>query len=145
MSASPRPFSVWLVSWDEAEPHLRAVRETVFVREQHVPIELEWDGLDAECRHVLATSAANDAIGCGRLTREARIGRMAVLKAWRGQGVGGAILQTLLDYAREQKYPQVVLSAQVQAVPFYRRFGFIGEGDTYMDAGMPHVTMRRPL
>jgi predicted GNAT family N-acyltransferase len=145
MSINPQLFSVRLISWQAGESRLHAVREAVFIREQHVPIELEWDGRDAACRHVLATSAAGEAIGCGRITPDAHIGRMAVLQAWRGLGVGSAILQTLLDYARSQKYPQVELSAQVQAVPFYRRFGFAEEGDVYQDAGMPHITMRLPL
>lgn len=146
MSENPQgQFSVRLVSWQECKAQLRAVRETVFMREQNVSPELEWDGLDADCRHVLASNAAGEAIGCGRITLDAHIGRMAVLKAWRGKGVGSAILLTLLDDARERHLAEVELSAQVQAVPFYRRFGFIEEGGIYMDAGMPHITMRRPL
>ncbi|HEY5994511.1 MAG TPA: GNAT family N-acetyltransferase [Gallionellaceae bacterium] len=139
-------FTVSLVSWHDGEPLLRAVRETVFMREQHVPAELEWDGLDEASRHALAVSAKGDAIGCGRIVPPsgqdpARIGRLAVLREWRGKKVGTALLEALLDYARSKNYPRVMLSAQVQALEFYRRFGFEEEGVEYLDAGIPHVSM----
>ncbi len=140
------PFTVSLVCWHDGEPLLRAVREAVFMREQHVPAELEWDGLDEASRHVLAVSAKGDAVGCGRIVppqgeSPARIGRLAVLREWRGRRVGTALLEALLDYARSKKYPQVMLSAQKQALAFYRRFGFEEQGAEYLDAGIPHVSM----
>jgi len=121
---------------------LRAVREAVFMREQGVPLELEWDGLDEDCLHVLALDENGYAIGCGRLTPDAHIGRMAVLGVWRGRGVGSALLRALLDEARRRGLHEVALNAQVQALPFYRRFGFVEEGEVFMDAGMPHREMR---
>lgn len=144
------PFTVSLVSWHDGEPLLRAIRETVFMREQHVTPELEWDGLDDSCRHALAVSAQGQAIGCGRIVppqgREpARIGRLAVLKQWRGRMVGTALLEALLEYAHSKNYPEVIVHAQVQAKPFYRRFGFEEEGAPFMDAGIPHVVMRLAL
>ncbi len=135
-------FTVHIVSWRDGEPLLRAVREAVFMREQGVSAELEWDGLDEECRHALALSAKGEAIGCGRLTQDAHIGRMAVLRAWRGRKIGTALLEALLDEARSRSYAEVELSAQVQALPFYRRFGFVEEGKVFMDADMPHRKMR---
>ncbi len=140
------PFTVSLVCWHDGEPLLRAVREAVFMREQSVPVELEWDGLDEASRHVLAVSAKGDAIGCGRIVppmgdSPARIGRLAVLREWRGKRVGTALLEALLDYARSKKYPQVMLSAQKQALAFYRRFGFEESGAEYLDAGIPHISM----
>jgi predicted GNAT family N-acyltransferase len=135
-------FTVHLVAWHDGEPLLRAVREKVFMREQNVPAELEWDGMDEPCRHVLALDGQGNAIGCGRITPDAHIGRMAVLPEWRGRKVGHAMLEALLDYARGRHYPQVELNAQVQALPFYRRFGFAEEGDEFMDAGIPHRKMR---
>jgi predicted GNAT family N-acyltransferase len=138
-------FTVHIVNWHDAEPLLRAVREVVFMREQGVSAELEWDGLDEGCRHALALSAKGDAIGCGRITQDARIGRMAVLREWRGRKVGAALLEALLDEARSRPYAKVELSAQVQALPFYRRFGFEEEGEVFMDADMPHRKMRLRL
>lgn len=140
------PFTVSLVCWHDGEPLLRAVREAVFMREQNVPAELEWDGLDEASRHVLAVSAKGDAIGCGRIIppvgqEPARIGRLAVLREWRGKKVGTALLEALIDYARSKNYPKVTVSAQTQALSFYRRFGFEEEGEEYLDAGIPHIDM----
>lgn len=142
--------TVHLVSWHDGEPLLRAVREEVFMREQGVPAELEWDGLDEICRHVLALSKHGDAIGCGRITpridgAEAHIGRIAVLPEWRGKQVGSAMLETLLEYAYSRHYPQVELNAQTQAIEFYRRFGFTELGEVFMDANMPHISMQLRL
>jgi predicted GNAT family N-acyltransferase len=145
------PFTVSLVSWHDGEPLLRAIREAVFLREQHVPAKLEWDGLDEGCRHALALSMKGDAIGCGRIIppgdkqSPAHIGRLAVLPDWRGKRVGTALLEALLNYARSMKYPEVIVHAQVQAKSFYRRFGFEAEGEEFMDAGIPHILMRLSL
>lgn len=145
------PFTVSLVCWHDGEPLLRAIRETVFMREQCVPAELEWDELDAGCRHALALSMKGDAIGCGRIIQPkdknspAHIGRVAVLPEWRGKRVGTALLEALLDYARAMKYPEVIVHAQTQAKDFYRPFGFEEEGAEFMDAGIPHVLMRLSL
>lgn len=143
-------FTVSLVSWHDGEPLLRAIREAVFMREQGVPAKLEWDGLDEISRHALALNTKGDAIGCGRIIpprgrATARIGRLAVLPEWRGRKVGRALLEALLEHARSKHYPQVMVSAQVQALPFYRRFGFEEEGEEFMDAGMPHIKMRLKL
>ena len=144
------PFTIALVCWHDGEPLLRAVREAVFLREQQVPAELEWDGLDETCRHALALSTKGDAIGCGRILppkgkTPARIGRIAVLPEWRGKLVGTGVLEALLEYARSMKYNKVTVNAQVQAKPFYLRFGFEEEGKEFMDAGIPHVKMRLVL
>ena len=138
-------FTVHILSWHDSEPLLRAVREEVFMREQGVSAELEWDGLDESCLHVLAVNAQGEAIGCGRITQDAHIGRMAVLREWRGRKIGTALLEALLDEARSQCYTEVELSAQVQALPFYHRFGFVEEGEVFMDADMPHCKMRLRL
>ncbi len=144
------PFTVSLVSWHDGGPLLRAVRESVFMREQGVSAELEWDELDETCRHALALNTKGDAIGCGRIAppragAPALIGRLAVVKEWRGKMVGTALLEALLDYARAQGYPEVTLNAQVQTLPFYRRFGFEEEGEEFLDAGMRHIKMRLQL
>ena len=124
---------------------LRAVREPVFVVEQQVPIELEWDELDPHSRHVLARDPAGRPIGTGRLTPERKIGRMAVLPEWRGRGVGDAMLTALTDLARTLGYREVALHAQVSAIDFYTRAGFVAYGERFMEAGIEHQSMRRTL
>jgi predicted GNAT family N-acyltransferase len=138
-------FTVSLVSWHDGEPLLRAIREAVFIREQGVPEELEWDELDETCRHALALSSKGDAIGCGRMSDNGHIGRMAVLPEWREQKVGTAIMEAFLDYARVHDYKQVDVDAQTYAVPFYRTFGFVEQGEPFMDAGLPHIKMQLKL
>jgi len=139
------PFTVSLVNWHDGEPLLRAVREAVFVREQSVPQELEWDGMDDGSRHALALSLNGEAIGCGRIMPNGHIGRIAVLPQWRNMRVGTAIMEALLDEAHARGYKQVDVHAQTQAVPFYHIFGFVEYGKEFMDAGMPHRKMKLKL
>lgn len=152
MSAVPKgPFRVDPVDYAGAAADLLAVREAVFVHEQHVPLELERDAIDPHCRHVLARDRAGAAIGTGRLVppaREgepARVGRMAVLREWRGAGVGDALLHALLRQARAQGRDEVALNAQVSAESFYARHGFVPYGERFMEAGIEHQAMRRAL
>lgn len=118
------------------------IRREVFVVEQHVPEALELDELDAVCVHAVAYDEAGSAMGTGRLLPDAHIGRMAVLKPWRGRGVGAQLLLTLMEVAQHRGEREVVLSAQLSAQAFYARYGFQAEGDTYMDAGIEHILMR---
>lgn len=138
-------FTVRLADWRADRESLRRVREPVFVTEQMVPLEMEWDEADPTAVHVLAEDAEGRPVGTGRLTRDGHIGRMAVLADWRGRGVGAAILRFLMERARRAGLAEVVLNAQVTAIGFYRRFGYIVEGGEFMDAGIPHVRMRRSL
>ena len=133
------------VNWHDACDRLRAIRTSVFVQEQHVPEELEWDGLDEHCLHVLAEAAGGDAIGTGRLLPDGHIGRMAVVKEARRRGVGAAILKTLLEEAGKRGHAEVVLSAQLRALEFYREHGFVAEGKVFEEAGILHQTMRKRL
>lgn len=131
--------------WRFAESAAMPVRETVFVHEQGVPVELERDSFDAVCRHALARRADRTVVGTGRLLPDGHIGRMAVVREARGQGVGGRILTALIDEARRLGMREVMLNAQVSAEGFYRRHGFVPEGDTFLEAGIVHRAMRRPL
>lgn len=124
---------------------LRSVREPVFVIEQNVPIEEEWDALDPLCHHVIARDTDHKPIGTGRLTPEHKIGRMAVLKEWRGKEVGAALLQTLIDKARELGWPEVNLNSQVSALGFYEKFGFVSYGEQFEEAGIQHRKMKLTL
>jgi len=133
-------FEVRPADWQADRSVLRAIREQVFVVEQSVPRELEWDEFDGVSRHVLAESQGR-AIGTGRLLPDGHIGRMAVLAAWRGQGVGSRLLEALLHMARADGHAWAMLNAQVQAAGFYRRFGFESRGEPFSEAGIPHVAM----
>lgn len=124
---------------------LRRVREPVFVVEQRVPLELEWDALDPICQHVIARDALHQPIGTGRLTPEHKIGRMAVLREWRGKGVGEALLLALLERARALGLREVTLNAQADAVGFYQKFAFTPYGDRFQEAGIEHQAMRLTL
>ncbi len=143
MTPSPG-FRVRLVDWREASGTLSAIRTTVFVGEQGVPPEIEIDGRDPGCAHVVAESDSGGAVGTGRLMPEGRIGRMAVLAAWRGRGVGAAMLEALVAEARRRGFRETYLHAQAHAKDFYARHGFVVEGEEYLEAGIPHVLMRAP-
>ncbi|MBS1136643.1 MAG: hypothetical protein H6R11_597 [Proteobacteria bacterium] len=138
------PFRIELLSWERARDDARPVRHEVFVREQNVPVALEWDEFDAASLHAVAYST-DDGIGTGRLLPDGHVGRMAVLRPWRGKGVGTALLRALLAAARERGLARLVLHSQTHAAGFYRRFGFLPEGEEYLEAGIPHVTMSLPL
>ena len=140
-----QPFTVSLVCWHDGEPLLKAIRSAVFIQEQGVPTELEWDEHDATSRHALALTLQGDAIGCGRILTSGHIGRIAVLPQWRGKKEGTAIMEALLYYAAAHDYPQVNVDAQTHAIPFYRRFGFVEQGQEFMDAGLPHIKMSLKL
>jgi len=124
------------------------IRAEVFVREQHVPPELEMDELDADAVHILAL-LDNAPVGTGRLIvamdGTAKIGRMAVLLPQRRRGVGRAILLQLMDEAKVHGARKVSLAGQLHAIPFYERFGFVADGDIFLDAGIEHRMMERAL
>lgn len=132
------------VGWAEQRPALSAIRRAVFIEEQQVPEALEWDGCDAAARHVLAW-VDDTPVATGRLLASGHIGRMAVLAEFRGQGVGTAVLRLLLTLARTAGLAQVFLNAQLQAADFYRAHGFISDGESFLDAGIAHVSMRSHL
>jgi predicted GNAT family N-acyltransferase len=127
--------------WPPAREEAQRIRFTVFVDEQRVPPELEMDEHDAVSIHALAF-AGERAVGTGRLLPDGHIGRMAVLKEWRGKGVGRALLRALMQRARARGDRDVVLAAQVQAMPFYAAEGFKAEGPVYVEAGIDHQDMR---
>jgi len=136
-------FGIEAGAWSELGEQARQVRDAVFVDEQKVPREIEWDEHDAVSRHVIARDSDGGVIGTGRLLADGHIGRMAVLADWRGKGVGRALLERLLEESRLQGHTRLALHAQTQASGFYRRFGFVEEGPEFMEAGIPHRTMVR--
>jgi predicted GNAT family N-acyltransferase len=124
---------------------LSAIRRRVFVQEQSVPVELEWDGLDATCRHVQARADSGEVIGTGRLLPDGHIGRLAVLSHWRGRGVGRTLMLSLIECAGAGGFDKVELNAQTQVLAFYRQLGFVAHGKEFLDAGIPHLAMTLKL
>lgn len=131
--------------WAELGQDASAIRQQVFVIEQNIPAELEWDERDATCLHAVAYDEAGQALGTGRLLPDAHIGRMAVLAKARGLGVGAALLQALSTAAQLRGDKKLRLHAQVSAADFYAKAGFVIEGGTYLEAGIAHVTMEKNL
>ena len=139
----PLQYTVKPVYWHATQSTIRDIRTKVFVEEQGVPSDLEWDGLDELAYHVIAYAPNDRPIGTGRLLQDGQIGRLAVLKEWRGKGVGKAILNMLLVIANKMGYAKVKLHAQIRVVGFYRHRGFKKEGKQFIEAGIPHVAMTR--
>ncbi len=130
-----------------------AIRRAVFIDEQRVPEAEEIDGHDRECRHFLALpekqSLLKVAMGTARLLFTddgyAKAQRVAVVKAWRGKGVGAALMFALEGEAARAGFPVVVLAAQKKAIPFYERQGYVAYGDVFQDAGIEHRLMRKAV
>jgi len=136
-------MKIKVMSYVESERDIHYIRDSVFGQEQEVPRELDWDGNDRHCNHVVATDNEGNAIGVGRIAPDGKIGRLAVLKQWRSRGVGAKMLEALVDSARSRGLEKVYLHAQVQAVPFYENSGFEKDGDVFIEAGIWHVNMMR--
>ena len=138
-------FNVLVGSWNDMSERAMQVRMTVFVKEQGVPVALECDSFDAVSQHALAFDRNGKVIGTGRLLPDGHIGRMAVLPEWRGQGVGTALLGKLIETAEAHGVQTLALNAQVGAVAFYARFGFLPIGSEFVEAGILHIAMIRHL
>lgn len=136
-----------LGSWAQLQALAKPLRTTVFVQEQAVPEHEEWDADDDRALHVVVCNLAGLPLGTGRLIThgeavgQARLGRMAVIRAMRGAGVGRQILLALVDAARQRGCQQVRLHAQCSALPFYAKAGFTPEGGVFDEVGIPHITM----
>ena len=129
------------VNFKEHIDDIKKIRTTVFIEEQNVPEELEWDEFDDESIHVLAYYD-NNIVGTARLLQDGHIGRMAVLKQHRNRQVGKSLLNYLIDLANKKGYETIELSAQEHAVEFYKKLGFTKVSDVYLDAGIPHYDMK---
>lgn len=127
--------------WDSLREDAQRLRVEVFVIEQGVPIELEWDESDTVSIHAVAYDEDNQAVATGRLLPDGHIGRMAVNYSMRGRGLGTLVLQALLEQARREGHQHLILHAQTQATGFYVRQGFVEEGEQFMEAGIAHVKM----
>ena len=135
--------------WDALGLHAQAIRTAVFIEEQRIPVEMEWDAADAHCVHAVAFNRFGLPLATGRLLPHApgvaRIGRMASIQTVRGGGVGRLVLDALMDSARARGDREVLLHAQTSAQGFYARVGFVPAGPVFEEAGIAHVEMTRAL
>ncbi len=137
-------LDILLLPWELASDEAFRIRKMVFIEEQNVPEELELDEFDALALHALV-KCNDQCVGTARLVdldnQEAQIGRMAVLKEFRNQGIGRAILEKLIHIAQERGITKMILHSQVSAIPFYEGLGFKAEGPVYDEAGIAHRNM----
>ena len=140
---------VALGSWKDLGDAATAIRRQVFVEEQHIPADMEWDSADAACLHALARNHFGMPLATGRLLEHvpgvAKVGRMAVMRSMRGTRIGRQVLDALMAEARRQGYREVLLHAQLSAENFYLRAGFQRRGEPFEEAGIGHVEMVRAL
>lgn len=136
---------VEITTFQACEEDIRYLRDSVFGEEQGVSRALDWDGKDNTCTQVLVRNHEGDPIGTGRMLTDGKIGRLAVLKQWRGKGVGGEMLIALINEAKKKRFDQTYLHAQTHAIEFYRKFDFNAEGPEFEEAGIKHVKMIRHL
>lgn len=136
-------YLVARADWSVDETALRAIRHAVFVEEQGIPAQLEWDGLDEDSAHFLAYDLEGEPIATIRILNDGHIGRLAVLPDSRHQGVGSSLLLAAIELADEHGLDQVFIHAQIESAAFYHLHGFMNEGDPFEEAGIPHIRMSR--
>lgn len=137
-------FSVKQGSWDQLQQDAKLIRELVFISEQNIPEQDEWDNQDAISQHFVVYEQKQP-IATARLLANNSVGRVAVLKTYRGQGIGRLIMLEIIAYAQAQKRPSLQLSSQVHAISFYEKLGFSIQGDEYDECGIPHIEMVMPI
>jgi predicted GNAT family N-acyltransferase len=140
-------LKVEIVKWIDGHTQLKNIREKVFIQEQKVMPELEWDGMDEKAIHFLVFKE-KEAIGCGRalvIKNQMQLGRMAVLKEYRGEGVGSALIKKAMTTAKLNQLTTIYIGAQCHAIDFYKKFGFEVTSDIYLDAEIPHQDMKLDL
>ena len=137
-------LNILIKPWGQAAQEAYPIRQEVFIHEQGVPEAMELDEFDPSADHALAYKESK-CVGTARLVyldaKSAQIGRMAVLSAFRGRGIGMAMLMALVHRAQAQGISSVILHSQVMAMPFYEKQGFITQGPIYEEAGIPHRNM----
>ncbi|WNC08221.1 GNAT family N-acetyltransferase [Pseudomonas coleopterorum] len=135
-------IDVRVADWHKDNRDIRRIREAVFIAEQSIPAELEWDEDDLSAVHFLAVEG-DYAVGTARLLADGEIGRVSVLKDWRGLRVGDKLLQAVIAHANSLGLREQKLSAQVHATAFYEHHGFRVVSGEFLEAGLPHVDMVR--
>ncbi|NNG74917.1 GNAT family N-acetyltransferase [Acinetobacter sp. ANC 4277] len=135
------PFTIRTGSWDELQNDAKLIREQVFIQEQQIAVEDEWDAEDAVSVHFVVYNQ-DQPIATARLLQNNSVGRVAVLKSHRGVGIGKLLMQQIIQQARHEQREFLKLSSQVHAIQFYAGLGFKVEGEQYLDCGIPHIDMR---
>lgn len=130
--------------WEQLEKDAKLIREQVFIQEQGIAPEDEWDDLDATVLHFIVYDCERP-IATARLLPQHSVGRVAVLLSYRKQGVGKILMQHIIDYARQQNLSYLKLSAQTYVTAFYEALGFVVQGEEYLDCGIPHIDMTLEL
>jgi len=140
-------FELIQTHWQDHQTELMMIRQQVFINEQQVPVELEWDEFDQQACHMLARLTlehTKQAVGTARIVihqQIAHLGRMAVLKQYRGQGIGQAILAAAISYCRQTQAEKIILNAQLSALGFYQQAGFDISSEQFFDANIAHKQM----
>ena len=135
-------INIRIANWNTDKDDLFRIRRRVFIEEQHVPENMEWDQYDDSSTHFLVT-LDNNVIATARLKTDGQIGRMAVLAEYRNKGIGSKLLQFVLLTALQQKQKKVYLHAQVSAISFYEKHGFTTCGNIFYEADIPHREMSK--
>ncbi|MCY6413544.1 GNAT family N-acetyltransferase [Acinetobacter sp. VNH17] len=130
--------------WDQLQQDARLIREQVFIVEQNIPEQDEWDDQDAISQHFVVYDC-DQPVATARLLQNNSVGRVAVMQEYRGQGIGRMIMLDIIHYAQQQHRPFLKLSSQVHAISFYEKLGFVTQGDPYDECGIPHIEMMMPL
>ncbi|MEZ2904053.1 GNAT family N-acetyltransferase [Acinetobacter terrestris] len=134
-------FSIRTGRWDELQNDAKLIREQVFIQEQQIAVEDEWDAEDAISVHFVVYDQ-DQPIATARLLQNNSVGRVAVLKSHRGLGIGKLLMHQIIQQAKHQQREFLKLSSQVHAIQFYAGLGFKVEGEQYLDCGIPHIDMR---
>jgi len=140
-------ISIQITHWHDAKSLVMPIRHEIFIKEQEVPEELEWDEFDQNALHAIIKKE-NQVIGTARLIIDntiAKIGRMAIQKEYRQQGIGQKLLSILIQTAKEKGAQECILHAQTHAIAFYAKSDFEPNGPIFDEAGIPHVEMRLVL
>lgn len=142
---APMNFSVERADWSHHASELGAIRQAVFIDEQFVPPDIEWDGEDEQSLHFLARDESGNAIGCVRLMTSGQISRLSVLDQYRNQGIGKALLARAEEEARDRGMTEIFLHAQTHATSFYESTGFTVTGGIFLEGDIPHRQMVKEL
>jgi len=132
---------IFLCASVEEEAVIGVLREKVFFSEQGIPIEAIWDEDDEYAFHFFAKTLTGEVVGAVRLTRSGQVGRLAVKKSCRGQGIARLLIEYLMLFAKVNSFQPLYLNAQVQTISFYEKFGFVFVGDVFVEVGIEHILM----
>ena len=130
--------------WDQLQQDAKLIRTQVFICEQGITEADEWDDQDVISQHFVIYDQ-DQPIATARLLENNSVGRVAVLKAYRGQGLGQMIMLEIISYAQKQRRSVLTLSSQVHAISFYKKLGFTVQGNSYDECGIPHIEMTMSL